>query len=105
MRNHLADCIGQIAVCVNQEPMWKILNHKVLLKSRSPLAHVRLASLYVVKEFYNRLAEEFLVLLPETIPFLAELLEDDDENVEKACQELVADIEQLLGEPIKKYFQ
>ena len=36
---------------------------------------VRLAALKVVEEYSTRLGEDFMVLLPETVPFLAELME------------------------------
>ena len=36
---------------------------------------VRFAVLKVLQELYTRYGEEFMVLLPETIPFLAELME------------------------------
>lgn len=36
---------------------------------------VRFAVLKVLQEIYFKLGEEFVVLLPETIPFLAELME------------------------------
>ncbi len=39
------------------------------------LFKVRFAVLKVLKELYTKWGEEFLVLLPETIPFLAELME------------------------------
>jgi U3 small nucleolar RNA-associated protein 10 len=45
-----------------------------------------------------------LPLLPETVPFLAELLEDEDEDVERECQRVVNEMESILGEPIQKYF-
>lgn len=52
----------------------------------------------------RKLGEGFLPLLPETVPFLAELLEDEEENIETACRRAVQDLEQVLGEPIQKYF-
>lgn len=36
---------------------------------------VRFAVLKVLQELYVKLGEEFMVLLPETIPFLAECME------------------------------
>ena len=36
--------------------------------------------LRVLQELYTRLGEEFVVLLPETIPFLAELMEGKSEQ-------------------------
>ncbi|ORY00070.1 hypothetical protein K493DRAFT_312976 [Basidiobolus meristosporus CBS 931.73] len=84
--------------------LWKPLNHEVLLKSRNDQMEIRLASLLTLQDFYSRLGEEFLVLLPETIPFLAELMEDDEQKVEKLTQEVIAQIEQYLGESLQKYF-
>jgi U3 small nucleolar RNA-associated protein 10 len=52
----------------------------------------------------RKLGEDFLPLLPETVPFLAELLEDEEEAVESACQKAVQNLEEILGEPLKKYF-
>ncbi len=54
-------------------------------------------SLLVLQECYTKLGEELLVLLPETIPFLAELMEDSDPRVEKLAHEVVKLIEQYLG--------
>ena len=36
---------------------------------------VRYAAVIVLKEVYTKLGNEFMSLLPETVPFLAELLE------------------------------
>ena len=65
---------------------------------------MRLAALEVLSEIVRKLGEDFLPLLPETVPFLAELLEDEEETVEAACQNAVQELEEILGEPIKKYF-
>jgi U3 small nucleolar RNA-associated protein 10 len=47
--------------------------------------------------------EEYLPLIPETIPFIAELSEDDSNDVEDLVKTIVTDLEQILGEPISKY--
>ena len=55
-----------------------ILNYPVLIiPNYSPffLLQVRFAALKVLEGFHTRLGEEFMVLLPESIPFLAELME------------------------------
>jgi len=65
---------------------------------------VRLASLEVLVAMAHKLGDDFLPLLPETVPFLAELLEDEEEAVESACQKAVQNLEEVLGEPLKKYF-
>ena len=41
------------------------------------LLKVRFAALKVLESFHARLGEDFMVLLPETIPFLAELMEGE----------------------------
>lgn len=55
-------------------------------------------------EIARKLGEDFMPLLPETVPFLAELLEDEDESTEKHAQESVRNLEEILGEPLQKYF-
>lgn len=75
-----------------------------MTRSSSPM--VRFASLKVIQEFYTRLGEEFLILLPETVPFLAELMEDSSPEVEHLCQEVIKLIDGYLGEneSITSYF-
>lgn len=70
----------------------------------SYVVQVRIGGVLAVGEIAKKLGEEFLPLLPETVPFLAELLEDEDENVEKSSQRVVQELEAVLGEPISKYF-
>ncbi|PSN50219.1 hypothetical protein C0J52_07804 [Blattella germanica] len=100
----LSPCITQFAVAVADDALWKQLNYQVLLKTRNTLPQIRLAALEVLCEMARKLGEDFLPLLPETVPFLAELLEDEEETVETACQKAVQDLEEILGEPLKKYF-
>ncbi|KAJ1720720.1 snoRNA-binding rRNA-processing protein utp10 [Coemansia erecta] len=105
VREFLAPAISQLAVAMGNDAMWKSLNHEVLMKSRSEDPRVRVGSMVVVQAFYERLGEEFLILLPETIPYLAELLEDDDERVERVTQETIKVIEAHLGESLQSYLK
>ncbi|KAF8975950.1 HEAT repeat-containing protein 1 [Entomortierella lignicola] len=100
----LVPCLGQLAVTLSNDSLWKPLNYQVMLKTREDNKHIRLSALKVLQEFYKRLGEEFLILLPETIPFLAELMEDDDHEVEALTQQVIADIEVYLGGSLQKYF-
>lgn len=84
------------------------------------LLQVRQSVLHILMAMYNKLGESLLIMLPETIPFLAELLEglqwscsglswvivvlDEDEQVEQLCQKFIKIIEELLGESIQQYF-
>ena len=78
--------------------------------------------LKIVREIYSKLGEEFTVLLPETIPFLAELMEgevvihrsslvtfgslvaDESLDVEKQAHSVIVLIEEIVGESVQQYF-
>jgi hypothetical protein len=77
---------------------------QVLMCSRSEKVRPRLLALRVVKLLAEQLKEEFLVLLPETLPFLAELLEDADLNVVANTQGVIKNLEDLSGENLAQYF-
>lgn len=103
-KNILVPCIVNFAVATANDALWKQMNYQILLKMRHTSPQIRLIALECLTETAKKLGEDFLPLLPETIPFLAELLEDEEETVEKACQKAVQELEKVLGEPLKKYF-
>lgn len=103
-KNVLIPCIVNFAVATANDALWKQMNYQILLKMRHSSPEIRLVALECLTETAKRLGEDFLPLLPETIPFLAELLEDEEETVENACQKAVQELEKVLGEPLKKYF-
>lgn len=55
-------------------------------------------------EVAKKLGDDFMPLLPETVPFLAELMEDENSDVEKQCQASIQELERTLGESLQKYF-
>ncbi|KAJ2522320.1 snoRNA-binding rRNA-processing protein utp10 [Coemansia sp. RSA 2049] len=103
VRKYLAPAASQLAATVGDDALWKQLNQAVMLRSRSDEPAVRVGSLLVLQSLYEQLGEEYLILLPETIPYLAELLEDDDSRVERATQETIKVIESFLGESLQSY--
>ncbi|PVD23736.1 hypothetical protein C0Q70_17009 [Pomacea canaliculata] len=100
----IVPAVANFAAAVCDDSLWKTLNYQLMLKTRSSDKEVRLAALTVLEEFQRKLGEDYLPLLPETIPFLAELKEDDEDDVEKMCHKVIEEIEKTLGEPIQKYF-
>lgn len=57
-----------------------------------------------IKLIYSKVGEGWLVLLPQLVPTIAELLEDDDEDVEFEVRTgLVKVVENVLGEPFDRY--
>jgi len=96
----LVDCLVQLAVSVAQDALWRTLNRGVLMVTRHASIRPRRLGVAVVAALVERLAEEYLVLLPETLPFLAELVEDTDEHVEAAARRLLARLSQLADEDV-----
>ncbi|XP_069464033.1 HEAT repeat-containing protein 1 isoform X2 [Ambystoma mexicanum] len=72
---HLIPCIAQFSVAMADDSLWKPLNYQILLKMRHNLPKVRFAALIALVELVGKLRENYVVLLPESIPFLAELME------------------------------
>ena len=57
----------------------------------------------IYSEFVTKLAQDYSSLLPDSLPFLAEILEDSDTKVEEAAHLLVKTIEEVTGESMDKY--
>jgi len=78
----------------------------ILLKNmRSDDRHTRLATVLCEQSLTRRLGEEWLGLLPEMLPFISELMEDDDEIVERECQRWKNGMEEILGESLEGMLQ
>lgn len=54
---------------------------------------------------FESMRERYLVILNDTIPFLSELLEDENEQIEQTAQSIVKQIESLTGESINDYLK
>jgi U3 small nucleolar RNA-associated protein 10 len=68
---------------------------------RSDDAKTRLAAVKTERSLTEKLGEEWLAMVPEMLPFVAELLEDDDEDVEKEARAWVKKVEEVLGESLE----
>uniref|UniRef100_A0A8B9Y6B9 HEAT repeat-containing protein 1 n=1 Tax=Bos mutus grunniens TaxID=30521 RepID=A0A8B9Y6B9_BOSMU len=101
---HLIPCLAQFSVAMADDSLWKPLNYQILLKTRDSSPKVRFAALITVLALAEKLRENYIVLLPESIPFLAELMEDECEEVERQCQKTIQQLETILGEPLQGYF-
>jgi len=63
------------------------------MHTRSGRARVKAGALQAVTAIVDRLQEEYVLFVPETIPFLSELLEDGDEAVVANTHALVKRLE------------
>ncbi|ALC38653.1 l-2-k09022 [Drosophila busckii] len=102
LQQTLTNCIAQLAAASN-DVMWKQLNQQVLLKTRNSAPQVRILAFNSSVAIARKLGESFTPLLPETMPFIAELLEDEHERVERNTRSAVQELETILGEPVQKY--
>lgn len=101
----VVDVAKAVGSFVASDPMWKSFNAKLMQFSVAKHSHQKIVLLDIISALFDAFAEEYLGLLPEILPSLAELLEDNDEEVEKRAKECVSVIEKYLGEPILKYLE
>ena len=73
------------------------------MQTRSEKLRARVLGLRIVKQFLDNLKEEYLVLVAETIPFLAELLEDVELPVKSLAQDILKEMEIVSGENLREY--
>jgi U3 small nucleolar RNA-associated protein 10 len=97
----LITCLVALASAAGNETLWKPLNHAVLVacgnEDRTEIAR---AGLTCLLKLIQTLGEEYMVLLPECLPVLSELLEADEETaaIARDCVDISED---LLGESLE----
>ena len=100
----IASCLGQLAVVVPQV-QWKQLQYQVLTKTQDKDRDVKCAAISTLYQFYEKVGQSFVINLPEMIPYVAELLEDENKAVVLATQKLVEKIENVTGEDFAQYLK
>ncbi|PQE03008.1 BP28CT domain-containing protein [Rutstroemia sp. NJR-2017a BVV2] len=96
----LIPAIVELAAAADSSDHHKELNGMILKHLRSETAGVRLAAVKCEQALTDRLGEEWLSMLPEMLPYISELQEDDDEVVEKETHRWIVKIEGVLGEDL-----
>ena len=112
MNHFLIPCLGHLASSsrtitnASQNQVLKQLNRSVTTMTRSPNPRIRLTCLGLISTLYSPLScgEDMLTVFPETIPCLAELLEDEDEQVEALTRKVCGEIQVVLGEDLEPFF-
>jgi U3 small nucleolar RNA-associated protein 10 len=98
----VVDCIVALASAAGDEQLWKPLNHAVLQAcSNETRAEVRKAGARCLLSLIRSIGEEYMVLVPECLPVLSELLEDTDEEIAGLAQDCISISEELLGESLQ----
>ncbi|KAG7350621.1 BP28CT NUC211 domain containing protein [Nitzschia inconspicua] len=95
-------CIVGLASAAGDEQLWKPLNHVVLQAcGHGSRKEVRKAGISCLLSLIQSIGEEYMVLIPECLPILGELLEDSDEEIAQLARECISQSEELLGESLQ----
>ncbi|XP_059617270.1 HEAT repeat-containing protein 1 homolog [Phlebotomus argentipes] len=103
VKNLLSSTIASLGAA-GADNLWQQLNYGVLMKTRHADPDIRLLALRTCVEFARKIGQDFQSQLPETIPFLSELLEDENAEVERGCKHLIHELEIILNDSLQKYF-
>lgn len=105
MSSEVIPALTELAATADSANHHKKMNGAILQYMRSDNAAVRLAAVQCEYSLTVRLGEEWLALLPEMLPFISELQEDDDELIEHETQRWIGKIEEILGESLNPMLQ
>jgi U3 small nucleolar RNA-associated protein 10 len=101
-RGSVVDCLTALALAAGDEQLWKPMNHAVLEAcGHATRSQVRKGALVCLLSLIQSLGEEYMVLLPECLPVLAELLEDENEIIAGLARHTISTAEELLGESLE----
>ena len=98
---NVVGCLTALATAAGNEQLWKPLNFAVLEACSHKRSEVRKAGISCLLSIIETVGEEYMVLLPECLPVLSELLEDSDEQIAGMAKECVRQGEELLGESLE----
>lgn len=105
MAAEIVPAITKLAIASDSSSQHRVMNAALLKYLRSDVVSVRLAAVQCERALTDRLGEEWLTMLPEMLPFISELQEDDDEAVEKETLRWISRIEEILGESLGPMLQ
>lgn len=102
---YLVKAISTLAKSCSSEDHNKTMNALMMKHlTISGGAREKYWSARTMKMIYQKVGDQWLSLLPQLVPLIAELLDDDDEEVEHEVRTgLCKVIESVLGEPLDKY--
>lgn len=97
---NVVGCLSALAAAAGNEQLWKPLNFSVLEACGHKRSQVRKAGVNCLLSIIETIGEEYMVLLPECLPVISELLEDD-EQIAAMARDCVRQGEELLGESLE----
>lgn len=103
--NHVTKLIIKLIDLINDDYKWKSLHYSILLKTRCEEKPIRLAVVNVLTNIIEYLKDRYVVLINDLLPFLNEMLDDLDSEIEKNCKNIVVQLEKVSGENIREYIR
>jgi U3 small nucleolar RNA-associated protein 10 len=101
----LTTTLSSLSGSTTSESVLKLLNERLCMFTRDDSPRVRIAALKAMDAVWEKQAEEMIALVPETVSeFLAELLEDENGEVEGEARKVLARIEKMTGS-LKEYLE
>ena len=100
----LVPALVQLAISTPEDTNWKHLHFQTLLQLRDERPSVRMAMLSMLTQCVTDRTDTYLPVLPDAVPFLQEILEDDDTAVEAACRNFIQHMETVFGQNLESYF-
>ncbi|PIA99384.1 U3 small nucleolar RNA-associated protein 10 [Cercospora beticola] len=105
VNSHVIPAITELAACVSSQDHHKTMNGLIMTFMRNENSAVRLAAIKAERSLTERLHIDWLNSLPEMLPFISELQEDDEGVVERECLRWIAQIEEVTGESLEGMLQ
>ena len=100
VRSQAISVITDLAAAATSPAHHKTMNGFIMSYMRSYSPAEKLAAVQTERSLTERLGLEWLTLLPEMLPFISELQEDDDEEVERETLRWIKEIEEATGEDL-----
>lgn len=100
--------VGAVGAVVRRMPeqLHSRFNRGLLTQARDgATAPVRRVALRCARALLDATKEEYLPMLAESVPILAEMLEDSDATVEAMTQDFIAELSSISGEDIKSFLR
>jgi U3 small nucleolar RNA-associated protein 10 len=101
----VVDAIVALARSAPSQEHFKAINNELLTLLRGGSASARAMAVKTERGLSAALREEWLTQLPQMLPIISELLEDDDEAVEVQTRKWVREVEEITGESMDSMLQ
>ncbi|KAK4633704.1 U3 small nucleolar RNA-associated protein 10 [Fulvia fulva] len=105
VEEYVIPAIVELGVAANSPEQHKTLNTMIMASMRHEEAAVRLAAVKVERALTERLNVDWVGHLPEWLPLISELQEDDDGPVERETLRWMKQIEDVTGEDLNSMLQ